>query len=152
MFKNTVLSGVRSNWKRAWNGNLTTLDSKYRTDGRSLVVASALKPKQLEIVSRPNEKRNNGVDDQGCEQVIPDIYNGYERVHPREVEKVKGLTLATFEAELSKINTRLDADVLVTLSKATGITKVYARDATTACILHNDNDEFVGVIMPVRKD
>ena len=62
------------------------------------------------------------------------------------------MEVATFKAEFSKVKTHLDAEALVTLAKAAGITKIYARDSRTACILHNDNDEFVGVIMPVRKD
>jgi len=33
MLNDTCLKGIRGNWRRAWNGNLTTLDSRYRTDG-----------------------------------------------------------------------------------------------------------------------
>jgi hypothetical protein len=158
MFKDTVLSAVRSNWKRAFSGNLTVDESKYRTDGRTLVVASFLKAKQLEILSRPDEIRNNGrLGDEQCKQVIPDIFDGYERVYPvgfepRGTERnTTKFDLAVLQASFSEIQQRVDAHRLVAIAKATGATKFYAAKRPKAVILHSETDEFIGLVMPVGK-
>ena len=155
MLNDTYLKGIRSNWSRAWNGNLTTLDWRYRTDGRALVLASALKPQQLEIVSRPDTDRNNGtLGDEGCENVIPDIQDGYEQVHPVGLKPAgEGFEMAraVFQAAYSDISTHLDAHAIVTIAKAAGVTRVFAKDDRSPVILHAKN-EFVGLIMPIRKE
>ena len=155
MLNSTYLQGIRSNWRRAWNGNLTALESKYRTDGRALVVAACLKPKQLEIVSRPNEERRNEdhpLGDEGCENVIPDILDGYERVYPVGFKPADGetkLDRVVFQASYSDIRTHLDAHAIVTLAKAAGITRVYAKNGSSSAILHNEDGDFVGLLMPI---